>query len=487
MDKLRSWLIKTLGGSIEQKAENIRFEISGGRLVMPTDNKETYIREGYNVNDIIYSVINLILDKVRLPDWNIYQVVDEKKLKQRNKLLNKKDLTLAEVKMIEVLFKESLEPIDNFNLQQGKLSELLEYPNDLETFSEFFTLGCLYKLTTGDKFQYGKPLSAGANQGIPNSIENLPAQHMKIDINDSFPARPTQYELMVFNQKFRPEEILHEIYSNPNWNINGEQLYGFSPLRPFLKNIVRNNSAKEAAIAKYQNGGTEELIYMDEPRFTPEQGIKQAEAVKAKLMSREHRGPQAQGKIAVSGIKMGSVKLGLSPVELGIIDSEKWDAIMFCNGFGVPPELLGLTQKTFNNMKEAEKALTTRSALPLLECGKYSLNRKLQTDWGFKGKNVWIDYETEMFTELQADQGETATWLDKVIMIKPDEQRELLNMDALNTTESQEVWVKTSSGYQPLSDFQANEVDNILNSINDAVNGTQSNGVRSNGRANIVN
>ena len=467
-------LPKELTASLEKKAENIRFQIDGGRLVMPADNKETYINEGYNVNDIIYSVINMILDKVRLPDWNLYKVVDEKKLRLRNSILLKKNPTQKELKQLEVLKKEALEPITNFNLQLGKLNDLLEYPNDLETFQEFFALGCLYKLTTGDKFQRGTILSGGANAGIPQSIDNLPAQLMKIDINNDFPARPTQYELMVFNQKFTPAEILHEIYSNPNWSINGEQLYGFSPLRPFLKNTVRNNSAKMASIAKYQNGGTEELIYVDEPNVgTGEQRTKQAEEIKRKLITPEYRGPQAQGKYAVSGWKMGSVKLGLSPVDLGIIDSEKWDAIMFCNGYGVPPELLGLTQKTFNNMKEAEKALTTRSALPLLECGKYSFNRKLQTDWGFKGINVYADYETEMFTELQADQNETATWLDKVIMIKPDEQRELLNMDSLNTTESQEIWVRTQSGYQPLSDFQAGQVDQILNSIDQQVNGGQ--------------
>ena len=33
------------------------------------------------------------------------------------------------------------------------------------------------------------------------------------------------------------------------------------------------------------------------------------------------------------------------------IESEKWDAVMLCNIYGVPPELLGLTQKTYNNVK----------------------------------------------------------------------------------------------------------------------------------------
>ena len=60
-------------------------------------------------------------------------------------------------------------------------------------------------------------------------------------------------------------------------------------------------------------------------------------------------------------------------VDMQIIDSEKWDAVMSCNIYGVPPELLGLTQETYNNVKEAEKALTTRCAFPLLQLSETHL------------------------------------------------------------------------------------------------------------------
>lgn len=449
--------------ALEQKSFNGRFEISGGRLVMPPDNKQTYITDGYNSNDIVYSIINIILDKCRLPYWNLNKIVDESKLRRYHQLMSLKDMTSAQYKQSQVLKKEALAPITNFNLQMGKLNELLKYPNETETFQDFITSGSQYKLVTGDCYMWGDVLGKGANAGIPNSIMNLPSQHMTIKIDGGFPARVAQYVLLMWNQEFAPETILHEIYANPNWNMNGEQLYGFSPLKAFLKNIVRNNAAKDASIAKFRNGGTEELIYVDDNRWTPAEGMKQAEFIKAKLMSNEFRGPDAQGKIAISGIPMGSVKLGLSPVDLGITESEKWDAVMLCNGYGLPPELLGLTNKTFNNIKEAEKALTTRSALPVLDSRKNALNRKLQTDWGFKGQNVYLDYSTECFPELQADQKDISDWYSSIIMVIPDQQREALGQEALNTTESKEVWVKTASGYQPLSDFQAGLVDQTLN------------------------
>jgi HK97 family phage portal protein len=358
----------------------------------------------------------------------------------------------------------ALEPISKFNGMMGKLNDLLEYPNEYCTFQDLITEGCGYKLLTGDVFIWGELLKGGANAGVPNTLWVLPSQYMIIKVTDEFPAQPTSYELMTWNQKFSKEVILHEKYWNPNWNINGEQLYGFAPLRAFLKNITRNNAAKDASSAKFQNGGLDEIIYFDDDRFTGDQGLQQAHALKIKL-AEEYTGPGNQGKRAVSGYKVGSVSLGSTPVELGIIDSEKWDAIMFCNGYGVPPELLGLTQKTYNNVKEAEKALTTRSAIPLLNSRRNSLNRKIQTDWGFKGVNIFIDYDTSCFGELQTDMNEVVNATSRMIMITPNEERELANMELRPEPEADEVWVLSQGNRVPLSDFDLSKMDELLKNI----------------------
>ncbi len=463
---------------LEEKAftPGVRYEIHQGRLVSPVDNKLTYITEGYNKNDIIYSVIQIVLDKVRLPEWCLYKVVDESSLKKYQRIMTQKNISGKDYKDAMKLKAAGLEPYENFNLQLGKLNDLLTYANETDTFQDHSTHLMMYKMLTGDYYEWGRLLDAGANQGIPNSLEILPSQYMNIKIRDEFPAKAESYELSVWNQQFVKEVILHEKYANPNWSINGEQLYGFAPLRAFLKNIVRNNAAKDSSAAKFQNGGLDEIIYFDDPRFTGDQGLQQAMALKTKL-NEEYFGSHNQGKKAVSGYKVGSVQLGSTPVELGIIESEKWDAIMFCNGYGVPPELLGLTAKTYNNMKEAEKALTTRSAIPLLTSRRNSLNRKFLSDWGFKGVNVYIDYETECFTELQTDMTETVTATSKMMMITPNEERELANMDSRPEPEADEPWVLSGNGRVPLSDYQDSLVDQAL--MTEALLNGNGNGVTS--------
>lgn len=472
--------------SFDKKAQNIfpdgaRFRLDNGKIVVASDNKTQYIESGYSINELVYSVVNLVTDKVRLPEWRIYKVVNEQKLFEANRLFKNKWITGKEYKQALKLKYEALEPIENMNLQVGKLADLLKYPNEEETWQDQIANGCAWKMITGDVFQYSDVLSMGANKGIPNSIELLPSHLMLIRSTNQFPIKAASYELMSFDQAFSKQQVLHEKYFNPNWSVQGTHLYGMSALKAAWKNLNRNNSAKTASLSKFQNGGFEGLLYMDDQRYDAEEGKAQAEALKMRMIH-EYHGETNQGKVPISGVKMGYLPTGLSPVDLGIIESEKWDSIMFCNIWGVPPELLGLTQKTYNNVKEAEKALTTRSALPLLTSRRNALNRKFQTDWGFKGQNVYIDYDTECFGELSINMKEVMDAISQLSFLTPNEEREAIGWETRQEPEADEVWVKTG-GRQPISDFQASAVDEALmreatiNSMNDAGNDT------SNGKA----
>lgn len=470
--------------SFDKKAMNFpRLMIDNGKIVVADDNKPQYVESGYSINELVYSVVNMVCDKVRLPEWRIYKVVNEQKLFEANRMFKNKWMTGKEYKQALKLKYESLEPYESFNLQLGKLKDLLQYPNEDETWQDQIANGCAWKMITGDVFQYSDVLSMGANKGIPNSIELLPAHLMMISSTNSFPVKAVSYELQSFNQTFTKQQVLHEKYFNPNWSVQGTHLYGMSALKAAWKNLNRNNSAKTTSLAKYKNGGFEGLLYMDDTRYDAEEGLQQANAMKIR-MATEYHGENNQGKVPISGVKMGYLPTGLSPVDLGIIESEKWDSIMFCNIWGVPPELLGLTAKTYNNIKEAEKALTTRSAIPLLTSRRNALNRKFQTDWGFKGQNVYIDYDTECFGELSVNMKEVMDAISMLTFVTPNEEREAIGWETRQEPEADEVWVKTG-GRQPMSDFQASAVDEALmreatiNSMNNAGN-ESSNGKKGN-------
>ena len=491
MNLIQKWLYGNVIKEVKRASYqmNTRYQFINGRLVTPADNKKNYIDEGYNKNAIVYAVINKILNKAVLPEWGLYKVINEEKLKESNRIMARKDITYKDIKKAKQLKAEAVEPLTTFNLQAGKLKGLLKYANAEDTFSDHQRSLFLYKLLVGDYYEWGEMLQGGANAGVPNALWSLPAHLINIKVTEEFPARPSSYELYTWNRDFSRAEILHEKYINPNWNINGQQLYGFSPLKPLLKVINRSNSAVESATAKFQNGGAEFMIWTDDERLDPTEGMEQAKAVKTKF-NEEYSGPDNAGKVVISGIKMGGMPIGKSPVELGIIDSEKWDAIMLCNTYDVPPELLGLTQKTYNNVIEAQKALILGAVMPLLISRRNAFNWKIQTDWGFKGQNIYCDFETDCFPELMPNAKEIVEATNGIMMITPNEQREMINMEGRPEPEADEVWIKQDRS--PLSDYQGpDEIDAALNNGyagNGNANGqTSNNGARvsENGKSRI--
>jgi HK97 family phage portal protein len=432
------------------------YQMVGGTFVGIADNRTNYIRDGYQVNDILYSTITLITDKVKLPDWSTYKVVDEAAFKSYEGLMRKKDLSTEDYKKAMGYKKKALEPIF-----VDRLTELLRYPNDYETFQDLVANSTGWKLITGGRCVWAQMLDMGANQGKPFQLHNLPYQEVAIIASSNmFPIVETGYMIPVLSDALFPKaQVLHDKYTNYDWDINGAHLYGMSPLKAALRRLSRSNSAIKASAAMLENQGVKGVLYVDDPRVIGG-GVdvadtrKQVEAIKSKLVGKgEWVGSENWGRIGVSGYKMGWQSVGLNPVELSIIDSEKWDLKRFASVYGVPSQLVGDSESsTYNNVREAEKALTVRCAMPQLVSFRNHFNRKLQTDWGYKGQNIYVDFDQTVFTELQEDVAEKSTWIKDLKALSPNEQRMLLGLERIDDSMFDEPWITTQDG-MPLSEY----------------------------------
>ncbi len=164
----------------------------------------------------------------------------------------------------------------------GRLNELLKYPNEQDTWGDFIEAWAGFKLVTGNSFVYAKMIEGGNNNGKPYELYVLPAQYMYIlaDIQ-RFPPTIAGYQLNYGPLwDFSKQEILQDKYFNPQWNTTGNQLYGQSPLMAAAKNLTRSNEAKTAAVASFQNGGPAGVLFMNDDRFDPMSGSQQAQALK---------------------------------------------------------------------------------------------------------------------------------------------------------------------------------------------------------------
>ena len=430
------------------------YSIINGQYVGINDNKQSYITNGYETNDIIYSIVNLITDKCKMPEWAVYKVKDEESYKRYKSIFSRKDISVLDFKKGMEYRTKALELVN-----AGKLTELMKYPNEFQTMTDMVGNFIGYKLLTGNSYLWADTLDAGANMGKPQSLTVLPAQEVTIIAQtQSFPISPIGYKILAIDQPFTKAQVLHDKYASYSFSPNGSHLYGTAPLKAALKRLSRNNNALKASDSAMQNGGLPGIIYIDDPRVlqnnaNPADTRKQAEAIKDSLK----RGPGRVGELATSGYKMGFVPIGISPVDLAVIESEKWDLKRFCSVFGVPPQLVGDdATSTYNNVKEAEKALTSRVAMPLLISLRNHLNRKLSDDWGYKNSGYVIDFDQTAFTELQEDVVAKSVWVNQLRGLGPNEQRTLLGLEKIDNPLFDEQWIRTEDG-TPLSEWEIND------------------------------
>lgn len=445
-----------------------QYQMVNGTVTWIKDRLDSYITEGYQANDIVYAAVMLVMDKVRVAPWALYKVVDEDSLKKYNGLVGKfgaKDWAEA-----QRLKKKALEPMTNFNNRLGKVNDLLKWPNEYCTWGDQVADGAGWKMLTGNEMLWGNLLPGGANEGIPQELIHAPAQWTVLVVQRGWPQRVVGYQLNQGEFKqFTREEIMHLKHWNPEYDANGSGLYGMSPLRAASKTLTRNNAAKKAGSVQLDNNGAVGIVYVDDPLVNASGREQQRDLLK-RDWAKEKTGAENYGKVGFSGYKMGYVPVGMSLKDMDVSSLENIDLRRLFNIWGIPSQLGNDPEnKTFNNQKEAEKALTSRCALPHLISKRNFVNRKFQTDWGFKGVNMYLDFDTSVYPELQEDQKEKWEWVSK-LPVSGAYKLELMGLDVPNDPMLQEIliegnWTKLSDIVEGMvsDDIDMERVDEELN------------------------
>lgn len=435
----------------------VQMSIERGIVTWDGQNQSQIVRDSYIGNDLVYAIITLITQKAKVAPWFVYKVKNKVAQKQYLAKMQQPD-KIANYNELKELKEQA------FELYEGdaKLNELLKYPNSEDTWSDIIEQWVGFKKITGNAFMYAKQVGdVSMNRGKPLSLYMLPSQYMAIKVDVAqFPPVKTAYQLYYGQYiPFTTEEILHDKYFNPEWSATGGQLYGLSPLRAASKVLTRSNSSKEASVAMFDNMGPLGVLYMDDNRFDPISGEEQGRSLKTQISA--NTGSAKYGSTAVSGYKVGWQQMGLPAKDLQLIEAEKWDKEALCSIYGVPPVLLGnMDAATYNNMKEAEKSLTLRAVLPELISIRDNINRKLQSDWGYKNTDIFVDFDMTVYSELEANRSEQTTWLNTAWWLTPEQKLKIQGLAPdpnVPIEDYQKLYVP--SGLQPIDEFTNLPVD----------------------------
>lgn len=397
------------------------FSHLGGKVVYPTVDNDTYIKEGYQKNATVYSIINLIAKKATVVPFQVYRIKKESELK-RYKSLTSGDMNIASMVKAQVAKNESLELINDSPLQ-----DLLNRPNPSQSFASFLTEYIGFSCLTGNGYIMGVNALSGNKELKEMYI--LPSHNMEI-LGGTVTQPIRGYKTIFYNNNniIEPENICHIKDFNPNYDGNGSHLYGQSPLMAGLRAMTANNEAMNTGVSQLQNQMSRGILSAKNGSLNQVQ----AQELKSKI-----RKDLSTKDVLVTGGELSWVNFGLSASDLSLIEQSNASQKDICNVYGVPIELMNNTDSTtYNNKNEAKKALYQNAIIPKLIQFRDEFNR-----WAVQkyGDDLYFDFDFSAVPELQEDYEKLSNIVDKAWYLTPNEKRIAMGYDVIEDETMNEI------------------------------------------------
>lgn len=420
--------------------------LSGNAPIYMEDSPDEYIKSGYEYNPDVYSVVNHITNAISSVPPVVSVVTNQKKARKYYRLKQNRRYKTSVKKIQEAreLKEEAFEEVD----PSDELYKLIDKPNPLQAWPEFFENMMGFKFVTGNSFAHGIELSDSRF----GEMWVLPPQYTRIKADASFETVVKAYVLEIYGRSsddIPPENVMHLKYWNPDYSHTGSHLYGMSPLKAARRAIRSGNDGQQAMAKAFNNMGAAGMVYPDDPDI--ELGPKQQGQVQ-KFFDQQGAGPDNYKRALVMSAKMGWTNFGMSPVDLEIIEGKKLSMRDICNVYSFPSELLNdPDNKTNTNKRESRRQLWLDVGIPTLERAYSEFNRWLVPRYNdATGREYHIDYDVSGIEALADDMKAKTEWLDRAWWITPDEKRSEMDYEASEIPSFDEPWV--DMGKMPVGD-----------------------------------
>jgi HK97 family phage portal protein len=301
-------------------------------------------------------------------------------------------------------------------LHNTDLHKLLERPNPAQSYASWITELIAFGKLTGNRYIYGIAPETGNGAGKYKELYVMPSQLIEI-ISGGYMQPVKEYAIEYNGQyKIPADQICHIKDFNPYFDGSGSHLYGQSPLRAGLRSMTTNNEAVQTGVKYLQNQTARGVLMSDEGDLNEVQ----AQQLKDKFR-KNFQGADNAGDIIITPKKLSWVNFGLNASDVSLIEQYNASIKDLCNIYNVPVTLLNNTESsTFNNVKEAKKALYQNCVIPELNKIQDELNRWLAPKYGEK---LCIEFDYSVIPELQEETEKVVDQMSKAWWLTPNEKR----------------------------------------------------------------
>lgn len=347
------------------------------RANMLGGNSSTLLKEGYESNVDVYSVIKKIVDVSKAVPY----VVEQKTSEGWEKL------------------------------EDSTIHELMENPNRDKgyTWDDIEEMLLIYLLANGNSYLVGQ-------EGFTSTIREvdvLPSPNMEIfTSNDFFMPNPRyQFSLGTQVRNYDADNIEHIKLFNPSYNSVQESFLGLSAIAVAGRVVQVGNDRWDADASLLQNRGAIGMITDKSQRpMLPEEADKVQES-----WNRDTAGTHNFGKVKVTNKDLNYIQMAMNSTDLQLVEKGVINLRAMCNVFGLDSSLFNdPANKTFNNRKEAEKSLYTNAIMPITDKVVAKHNQYLALNH-YPDGNVRLRKDFSKVEALQQDQKLEAE-KDKIVM-----------------------------------------------------------------------
>ena len=425
----------------------------GGYPVYNNSDTIHNINNGYVGSEDVYSIVRRIARTAAMIPLKVYTVKDDKALKVYEAATQQKNFNTQTLLRKQFLKTKALEEVGSDN----PLQQLIDNPNPSYPATEFFEGAYTFRLVTGNTYIHAPLLDLGVNRGKPNEMWLTPSQWVSLQVSDTWPRRVIGYRLQMAELIPIPvEEMIHVRYFNPQYSYVGNELIGMSPLRAGSKVLDRQAAETDYSVNSFQNSGISGIVWNEAMR---QDDIEQGALGKMKAdFYNEASGVQNARKLLFMAGKMGYTQIGLSPVDMAILQSEVRTFKKLCNLYGVSDMLFnndGIGNGVGGKTDIVYKDLFTNAALPEVYALRDALNSFLTPKFNGKEK-YFIDCDITGITELQDDMKDMATVFSQLPVMNPGIIAKAFNWDYSDDPNMDKFFIK--QGYQSIEDALAGAI-----------------------------
>lgn len=451
---------RLMGSDQDNQLQRAIFKyIMRNQVVYYNHDNNTFIEKGYGFNPHVYTVINFIARNKSQAKFFLSEIKNKKEHYEYLSFKNEGNVARA-----NTYRRKALEVVED-----GMFANMMKHPNKNQGWSEYMFSKSGYHELMGNSYVYGQNPA-----GIDNLFSQIfvaPSPLMEI-VSGGWMEPVKGYKVNFgydIYSDIEAEKVLHQKMWNPvSVNMNqADYLYGLSPLRAMLRTMKRSNESVDASLAYLVNGAPAGVLSNESERPMPEEGRKAAQ----EALNNEFGGGANVNKILQSSFKVSWQQIGLSPVDLELLESDKVDLGTFCRGYGIDVIIFDPDKSAYNNKLTAEKAAWQNTIIPKLNEEREGLNGWLTPGWSeYDGKDYYIDYDISHIACLQADLKELASRIYEGVKLgiySPNEAAELLGQEIdPNNADMNKRYM--DSNLKTLGDNR-NEILEILSSVSPLV------------------